>query len=42
MGSFRSPFGPIGRVVDIPVMRRHLVRLIQQRGDTLAALAIAS
>ncbi|MGN7861888.1 SRPBCC family protein [Microbacterium sp. 22303] len=36
---FRSPFGPIGRVVDALVMRRHLVRLIQQRGDTLAALA---
>ena len=39
---FRSPFGPIGRVVDALVMRRHLVRLIQQRGDTLAALAVAS
>lgn len=38
---FRSPFGPIGRIVDALVMRRYLVRLIQQRGDTLAALALA-
>lgn len=36
---FRSPFGLIGRVVDALVMRRHLVRLIEQRNDTLAALA---
>jgi len=36
---FRSPFGPIGRIVDALVMRRHLVRLIEQRNDTLAALA---
>ncbi|MBS1697521.1 MAG: SRPBCC family protein [Actinobacteria bacterium] len=36
---FRSPFGPIGRIVDALVMRRHLIRLIQQRNDTLAALA---
>jgi len=36
---FRSPFGPVGRLVDALVMRRHLVRLIQQRNDTLAARA---
>ncbi|MFB7843009.1 SRPBCC family protein [Microbacterium sp. NPDC056052] len=38
---FRSPFGPIGRIVDALVMRRHLVRLIEQRNDMLAAQAIA-
>ncbi|WP_439902130.1 SRPBCC family protein [Microbacterium azadirachtae] len=36
---FRSPLGPVGRLVDALVMRRHLVRLIQQRNDTLAARA---
>lgn len=36
---FRSPLGPVGRLVDALVMRQHLVRLIQQRNDTLAARA---
>jgi len=36
---FRSPFGPVGRIVDALVMRRHLIRLIQQRNDMIAALA---
>ncbi|MBS1674413.1 MAG: SRPBCC family protein [Actinobacteria bacterium] len=36
---FRSPFGPLGRLVDVLVMRRHLIRLIEQRNDTLAARA---
>jgi ligand-binding SRPBCC domain-containing protein len=36
---FRSPFGPLGRLVDALVMRRHLIRLIEQRNDTLAARA---
>ncbi|MDR2322698.1 MAG: SRPBCC family protein [Microbacterium sp.] len=39
---FRSPFGPIGRVVDALVMRRHLARLIEQRNDTLGARAVAA
>lgn len=38
---FRSPFGPIGRIVDAAVMRRHLVRLIEDRNDALVALAVA-
>ena len=38
---FRSPFGPLGRLVDALVMRRHLILLIQQRNDTLAAQAVA-
>lgn len=37
---FRSPFGPVGRIVDALVMRRHLVRLIEQRNDALAARAV--
>ncbi|MDQ4215726.1 SRPBCC family protein [Microbacterium capsulatum] len=32
---FRSPFGLLGRIVDALVMRRHLIRLIEQRNDTL-------
>ena len=39
---FRSPFGPVGRLVDAFVMRRHLVRLIEQRNDTLTTRATAS
>ena len=39
---FRSPFGPLGRLVDALVLRRHLIRLIEQRNDTLAAQATAS
>jgi ligand-binding SRPBCC domain-containing protein len=37
--AFRSPFGPLGRLVDALVMRRHLIRLIEQRNDVLAARA---
>lgn len=36
---FRSPFGALGRLVDATIMRRHLIRLIEQRNDTLTALA---
>jgi ligand-binding SRPBCC domain-containing protein len=36
---FRSPLGPLGRLVDALVMRRHLIRLIEQRNDTLARQA---
>ncbi|WP_336627891.1 MULTISPECIES: SRPBCC family protein [unclassified Microbacterium] len=39
---FRSPFGPLGRLVDALIMRRHLIRLIEQRNDALAARASAS
>lgn len=39
---FRSPFGPLGRLIDALMMRRHLVRLIERRNDTLAARATAS
>lgn len=34
---FRSPFGPIGRLVDATVMRRHLIRVITERNDAIAA-----
>ena len=40
--AFRSPFGPLGRLVDRLVLRRHLIRLIEQRNDALAARASAS
>ncbi|GAB6859272.1 SRPBCC family protein [Microbacterium xylanilyticum] len=36
---FRSPLGPLGRLVDALVMRRHLIRLIEQRNDALARQA---
>jgi ligand-binding SRPBCC domain-containing protein len=36
---FRSPFGALSRLVDATIMRRHLIRLIEQRNDTLTALA---
>ncbi|WP_295014932.1 SRPBCC family protein [uncultured Microbacterium sp.] len=39
--AFRSPFGPLGRIVDALILRRYLRRLIEQRNDTLAALAVA-
>ncbi|GAA4488053.1 SRPBCC family protein [Microbacterium panaciterrae] len=39
---FRSPFGPLGRLVDAVIMRRHLIRLIDERNDVLAAQAVAS
>lgn len=39
---FRSPFGPLGRLVDALVMKRHLIRLIERRNDSLAAQAVAS
>lgn len=35
--TFRSPFGPIGRLVDRLVMREHLRRLIDERNDVIAA-----
>ncbi|OJU39492.1 MAG: hypothetical protein BGN97_05350 [Microbacterium sp. 69-10] len=34
---FRSPFGPLGRLVDALVMRRHLVAVITERNDAIAA-----
>jgi len=36
--TFRSPFGPIGLVVDRLVMREYLRRLIAARNDVLAAV----
>lgn len=33
---FRSPFGPIGRMVDLSVMRRHLIRVITERNDAIS------
>jgi ligand-binding SRPBCC domain-containing protein len=35
--TFRSPFGPLGRVVDRLVMTRYLRHLIAERNDVLAA-----
>lgn len=32
---FRSPFGPLGRLVDALVMRRHLIGVITERGDAI-------
>ena len=34
---FRSPFGPLGRLVDAVVMRRHLIRVITERNDAISA-----
>ena len=33
---FRSPFGPIGRMVDVSVMRRHLIGVITERNDAIS------
>ncbi len=33
---FRSPFGPIGRMVDVTVMRRHLIGVITERNDAIS------
>lgn len=35
--TFRSPFGPIGRLVDRVFMREYMRRLIAERNETLAA-----
>lgn len=35
--TFRSPFGPLGTLVDRLVMREYLRRLIAERNDVLAA-----
>ncbi|MFK4728541.1 SRPBCC family protein [Agromyces mediolanus] len=35
---FRAPFGPLGRLVE-PVLRRHLVQLIDQRNQYVATAA---
>ncbi|MDR6866812.1 ligand-binding SRPBCC domain-containing protein [Microbacterium resistens] len=37
---FRSPFGPLGGIVDALVMQRHLVRLIEARNDELETRAV--
>ena len=37
--TFRSPFGPLGRIVDAGLMRRHLVALIETRNDEIEARA---
>ena len=34
---FRSPFGPLGRLVDTLVMRRHLIGVITERNDAISA-----
>jgi ligand-binding SRPBCC domain-containing protein len=34
---FRSPFGPLGRLVDAVVMRRHLIAVITERNDAISA-----
>lgn len=34
---FRSPFGPLGRLVDAAVMRRHLIHVITERNDGISA-----
>ena len=34
---FRSPFGPLGRLVDAVAMRRHLIRVITERNDAISA-----
>jgi ligand-binding SRPBCC domain-containing protein len=34
---FRAPFGPLGRIAEVLVLRRHLVRLITERNRSLAA-----
>lgn len=33
---FRSPVGPVGRLVDALVMRRHLIRVITERNDAIS------
>lgn len=35
--TFRSPFGPLGRLVDRVVMREYMRRLISERNDALAS-----
>ena len=35
--TFRSPFGPLGRLVDRLVLGRYMRRLIEQRNETLAS-----
>lgn len=34
---FRSPLGPLGRVVDAVAMRRHLIGVITERNDAISA-----
>ncbi|MGB3733214.1 SRPBCC family protein [Microbacterium sp.] len=34
---FRSPFGPLGRLVDVLFMRRHLIAVITERNDAISA-----
>lgn len=34
---FRSPLGPLGRVVDAVAMRRHLIRVMTERNDAISA-----
>jgi len=34
---FHSPFGPLGRLVDAAVMRRHLIAVITERNDAISA-----
>lgn len=35
--TFRSPAGPLGRLVDAAVMRRYLERVIGERNDAITA-----
>lgn len=35
--TFRSPFGPLGRLVDALIMRRHLIAVITERNDAISA-----
>ena len=35
--TFRAPLGPLGRLAEVLVLRRHLVRLIAERNRSLAA-----
>lgn len=34
---FRAPFGPLGQIAEVLVLRRHLLRLIEERNRSLAA-----
>jgi ligand-binding SRPBCC domain-containing protein len=34
---FRAPLGPLGRIAEVLVLRRHLLRLIEERNRSLAA-----
>ncbi|MFC7787408.1 SRPBCC family protein [Microbacterium sp. MAHUQ-60] len=34
---FRSPLGPLGRLVDALIMRRHLLAVITERNDAISA-----